>query len=213
MSNLSDFLTTDYVAHFGVTWNAATMSLRTECPASICFEIEDKKPSIVQTSGQGVSVIRKKPDAVEVLDLEDFTRQVHGSNNTPRSCDFAISPVVGNEYLLLNELTRTQSNYILRFVQPETGVEREGKLETAKQQLTETIERFYSVSDFCDQYTDKTALFSCRLSDKVKNGIMARSARSFNRGIYKLQKMKLHELLPHGFVFKMRVYSEEYRIE
>lgn len=52
MSNLSDFLTTDYVAHFGVTWNAATMSLRTECPASICFEIEDKKPSIVQPSGQ-----------------------------------------------------------------------------------------------------------------------------------------------------------------
>lgn len=27
------------------------------------------------------------------------------------------------------------------------------------------------------------------------------------------EKMKLHELLPHGFVFKMRVYSEEYRIE
>ena len=39
MSNLSDFLTTDYVAHFGVIWNAATMSLRTEYPASICFEI------------------------------------------------------------------------------------------------------------------------------------------------------------------------------
>lgn len=26
-------------------------------------------------------------------------------------------------------------------------------------------------------------------------------------------EMKLHELLPHGFVFKMRVFSEEYRIE
>lgn len=213
MSNLSDFLTTDYVAHFGVTWNAATMSLRAESPASICFEIEDKKPTIVQPSGQGVSVIRKKPEVIEVLDLEDFTSQVHGSANTPSSCDFAISPVIGSKYLLLNELTRTRSNYILRFVQPETGVEREGKLETARRQLTETIERFYSVSNFCDHYVEKTALFSCRLSDKVKNGIMAKSAKSFNKGIYKLQKMKLHELLPHGFVFKMRVYSEEYRIE
>lgn len=213
MSNLSDFLTTDYVAHFGVIWNAATMSLRTEYPASICFEIEDKKPIIVQPSGRGVSVIRKKPEAVEVLDLEDFTRQVHGSGNTPSSCDFAISPVVGSDFLLLNELTRMQSNYILRFVQPETGVERDGKLETARLQLTETIERFYSVSHFCDQYPEKTALFSCRLSDKVKKGIMAKSARSFNSGIYKLQRMRLHEVLPHGFVFKMRVYSEEYRIE
>lgn len=213
MSNLSDFLTTDYVAHFNVIWDDATMSLRAEYPASICFEIEDKKPSIVQPSGQGVSVIRKKPEAVEVLDLEGFTKQVHGNDNTPSSCDFALSPVVGSEFLLLNELTRTQSNYILRFVQPGTGVEREGKLETARRQLTETIERFYSVSNFCDQYAEKTALFSCRLSDKVRNGIMAKSARSFNKGIYKLQRMRLHELLPHGFVFKMRVYGEEYRIE
>ena len=106
-----------------------------------------------------------------------------------------------------------QSNYILRFVQPETGVERDGKLVTARLQFTDTIERFYSVSHFCDQYPEKTALFSCRLSDKVKKGIMAKSARSFNSGIYKLQRMRLHEVLPHGFVFKMRVYSEEYRIE
>jgi len=213
MSNLTEFLTTDYVAHFGVTWNRATMSLRTEYPASICFEIEDQKPRIIQPSGQGVSVIRKKQDVLEVLDLENFTKQVHGMENTPSSCDFAISPVVGNEFLILNELTRTQSNYIIRFVQPGTGVEREGKLETAKRQLLETIERFYSVSNFCDQYGEKTALFSCRLSDKAKKGIMAKSARSFNRGIYNLQKMKLHDSLPHGFVFMMRVYSEEYRIK
>ena len=45
MSSLSNFLTSDYVSHFGVTWNATTMSLRAEFPASICFEIEDKKPS------------------------------------------------------------------------------------------------------------------------------------------------------------------------
>jgi hypothetical protein len=30
--------------------------------------------------------------------------------------------------------------------------------------------------------------------------------------IYKLQRLRLHELLPHGFVFKIRVYDAEFRI-
>ena len=120
MSSLSSFLTGDYASHFGVTWNAAMMSLRAEYPASICFEIEDKKPFIIQPTGQGVSVIRRKAEAIEVIDIEAFTRSVHGGNNTPSSCDFAISPEVGNDFLLLNELTRTKSDYILHFTQPHT---------------------------------------------------------------------------------------------
>ena len=213
MSSLSDFLTNDYAAHFGVTWNSSIMSLRVEFPASICFEIEDKKPAIVQPAGQGVSIIRRKDEMVEVLDLEDFIKQIHGTDNTPSSCDFAISPLIGTGYLVLNELTRTKSEYIRRFVQPKTGEEQDGKLDVAKKQLTATINRFYEVSDFCDQYTNRTALFSCRLSDKTKNGLMAKSARAFNSGIYRLQRMQLHESLPHGFVFKLRVYNDEYRID
>ena len=93
-----------------------------------------------------------------------------------------------------------------------TGEKQIGKLEYAKKQLIQTICRFYEVSDFCDQYAVKTALFSCRLSDKSGNGIMARSAKSFNKTIYKLQHLTLHEKLPHGFVFKMRIYKEEYSL-
>ena len=213
MSNLADFLTQDYAMHFGVEWNSATMTLRMETPASVCFEIEDKKPTIVQPAGSGVSVIRRTADAVEVIDVEDFMKQIHGADNTPSSCDFAISPSVGSDYLVLNELTRTKSEYILRFQQPKTGVDQEGKLETARRQLTETINRFYEVSNFCDQYAEKTALFSYRLSDKQSNGIMARSAKKFSKSISKLQKMQLHNQLPHGFVFKMRVYNAEYRLK
>ena len=213
MSSLSDFLTNDYAAHFGVTWNSSVMSLRVEIPASICFEVEDQKPAIVQPAGQGVSIIRRKDEMVEVLDLEDFMKTIYGRDNTPSSCDFAISPLSGTGYLVLNELTRTRSEYIRRFVQPKTGEKREGKLDVAKKQLTATINRFYEVSDFCDQYANRTALFSCRLSDKTKKGLMAKSARAFNSGIYRLQRMQLHESLPHGFVFKLRVYNDEYRID
>lgn len=212
MSNLADFLKNVYAPHFGVAWNEKTMSLRFETPASVCFEIEDKKTTIVQPTGFGVSVIRRTEEQAEVLDVESFVRQVHGEDSTPSCCDFIISPCIGNNYILLNELTRTKSGYILHFRQPTTGIDQEGKLETAKRQLTATIERFYEVSDFCDQYAEKTALFSCRLSDKTQKGIMARSAKAFNKVIYKLQKIRLHEPLPHGFVFKMRVYNEEYKL-
>ena len=212
MSSLADFLKKDYAPHFHVQWNEATMSLRLETPASVCFEIEDMKPTIVQPNGQGVSVIRRTANAVEVLDLEAFTKQIHGKNNTPSGCDFAISPSVGMDFLLLNELTRSKSTVIFPFQQPKTGIEQQGKLEKARQQLTATIMRFYKVSNFCDQYTTKTALFSCRLSDKSKNGIMAKSASKFNKVIDKLQRMRLHETLPHGFVFKMCVYNKEYKL-
>lgn len=212
MSSLADFLKKEYAPRFDVQWNETIMSLRLETPASVCFEIEDKKPTIVQPPGHGVSVIRRSADAVEVIDLKDYMKQIHGEDNTPSSCDFAISPSVGMDFLLLNELTRSKSSVIMRFQQPETGLEQQGKLEKARQQLTATILRFYEASDFCDQYATKTALFSCRLSDKNKNGIMAKSASKFNKVIDKLQRMRLHETLPHGFVFKMCVYNKEYRI-
>ena len=212
MSDFEVFLTGDYATHFGVEWDTSSMTVRKEAPASVRFEIEDQQPTIVQPTGKGVAVFRRDDEPVEVIDLEDFMRKVHGADNTPSSCDFALSPSVGTRYLVLNELTHTQSGYILRFRQPETGDEQEGKLEKARRQLTDTINRMYEVSDFCDRYASRTALFSCRLSDKHSNGIMARSAKMFNRTIDKLQRMTLHEQLPHGFEFKMRIYGAEYKL-
>ena len=48
MSRLSDFLINDYAPHFGIVWNPATMNLKTEIPAAVRFEIEDKKPTVQQ---------------------------------------------------------------------------------------------------------------------------------------------------------------------
>lgn len=145
MSELSDFLINDYPPCFGVEWDTTTMSLRAECPPSICFEIEDKKDTIIQPHGEGVAVVRRSTDAVEVIDLEQYAKTVHGTSNTPSSCDFAISPTVGVQFIIFNELTRTESKYITPFTQPTTGVQQEGKLEYARKQLEQTINRFYSV--------------------------------------------------------------------
>lgn len=46
MSSFIDFLTGEYTSYFGLIWDSSTMTIRTETPNSVCFEIEDKKPSI-----------------------------------------------------------------------------------------------------------------------------------------------------------------------
>lgn len=212
MSDLEHFLTTDYAQHFGVTWDSSVMIIRKETPSSVHFEIEDQQPAIIQPATKGVSVFRRNDTFAEVIDLEEFMKQIHGTAHTPSTCDFVLSPSVGTQYLVFNELSRTQSGYILQFRQQDSGEEQEGKLEKARRQLTETINRFYAVSDFCERYENKTALFSCRLSDKRSNGIMARSSKMFNKTIYKLQRMTLHEELPHGFLFKIRIYNAEYEL-
>ena len=212
MSTLCDFLKKDYSAHFGITWDDNTMQIRKECPASVVFEIRDQQPTIVQPTGKGVSVIRKRDYSVEIVDFEAFCKTIHGRNNAPKCCDFIISPNVGEEFIVLNELTNTESKYILPFAQSATGTQQTGKLAYAREQLEATIERIYEVSNVLDSYDKKVALFSCRLSDKKGVHPMAKSARQFSRPIMRLEKMKLHETLPHGFEFVMRVHDKEYEL-
>lgn len=213
MSKLTDFLLNDYIPYHKLVWNPATMTIRTEYPTSAHFETEDMKPQILQPIGEGVAVFRQGNYSTEVVDLEDFMKTAHQSSGlVPSCCDFVMVPVAGSDYIVLNELTRSKSEVILPFVQPQTGEKQEGKLEKARRQLMTTIERLYEASNFCDQFAEKTALFSCRLSDKRGNGVMAKSARSFSRSIYKLQRIKLQEQLPHGFVMKIRVYDAFYHL-
>ena len=212
MSTLCDFLKKDYPSHFGITWDDNTMLIHKECPASVVFEIRDQQPTIVQPTGKGVSVIRKRDYSVEIVDFEAFCKTIHGRNNAPKCCDFIISPNVGEEFIVLNELTNTESKYILPFAQSATGTQQTGKLAYAREQLEATIERIYEVGNVLDSYDKKVALFSCRLSDKKGVHPMAKSARQFSRPIMKLEKMKLHETLPHGFEFVMRVHNKEYEL-
>ena len=198
MSTLCDFLKKDYPSHFGITWDDNTMQIRKECPAKVVFEIRDQQPTIVQPTGKGVSVIRKKDYTVEVVDFEAYCKTIHGEDNTPSCCDFIISanlPNDGKKYIVLNELTNTESKYILPFAQSATGAQQIGK-----------------VGNVLDSYDKKVALFSCRLSDKKGVHPMSKSACQFSRPIMKLEKMRLHETLPHGFEFVMRVYNKEYEL-
>ena len=60
---------------------------------------------------------------------------------------------------MLNELTNTESKYILPFAQSATGAQQIGKLAYAKRQLEATIERIYEVGNVLDSYDKKLPCF------------------------------------------------------
>ena len=49
-----------------------------------------------------------------------------------RKCDFIINPIAGYDFIVFNELTESDSQYLLPFTSPETGEGKEGKLAYAK---------------------------------------------------------------------------------
>jgi hypothetical protein len=90
--------------------------------------------------------------------------------------------------------------------------EKEGKLAYAKRQLEISIEKFYCVNNFLDNYEKKVALFSCRLTDTRPNGIMSESLRAFRKPQKIFANIRAHELLEHGFIFEQRIYDNEYKV-
>lgn len=213
-SALIDFLKNDYPTHFGLTWDDTTMKIRREQRPKGKVEIRDGQPQIVQYAGHGVSVITNHSEMdVEIIDFEHYINIFKGTNaGMGRKCDFIINPIAGYDFIVFNELTESESQYIKPFTSPTTGEEKEGKLAYAKRQLEISIEKFYSINNFLDSYTKKVALFSCRLTDTKPNQTMSKSVRAFRKPQKIFSNIRAHELLSHDFVFEQRIYDNEYKI-
>ena len=190
------------------------MRLRKERHSRGKFEIRDERLRIIQYAGEGVSVIHNASDVdVEIVDFEHYINLFKDTDaGMGRKCDFIINPVVGYDFIVFNELTESERQYIRPFVSPKTGEEKEGKLAYAKKQLEMSIEKFYSVSDFLDGYGKKVALFSCRLTDAGSDRVMSRSLRAFRKPQKIFSNIRAHEPLAHDFVFEQRIYDNEYMI-
>lgn len=213
-SALIDFLKKDYPSHFGLKWDDNTMKIRKEERPKGKFEIRDGQPEIVQYTGHGVSVIHNNSDvSVEIIDFEHY---INIFRNTAagmgQKCDFIINPIAGYDFIVFNELTESEKQYVMPFTSPATGEAKEGKLAYAKKQLEISIEKFYSVNDFLDTYEKKVALFSCRLTDGKAGSYMTRSIGAFRKPQKIFSNIRAHEPLAHGFVFEQRIYNNEYKV-
>lgn len=213
-SALIDFLKKDYSSHFGLEWKEETMQVRREQRPKGKFEIRDGQPQIVQYTGQGVSVINNNSEIdVEIIDFEYYINIFHDTAaGMGRKCGFIINPIAGYDFIIFNELTASEKRYIMPFTSPETGEEKEGKLAYAKKQLEISIEKFYSVNDFIDNYKKKVALFSYRLTDGKPKSYMTRSVKAFRKPLKISSNIRANELLRHGFIFEQRLYDDEYKI-
>lgn len=213
-SALIDFLKKDYPAHFGQEWKEETMQIRKEQQPKGKFEIRDGQPQIVQYTHHGVSVINNNSEIdVEIIDFEHYINIFRDTAaGMGRKCDFIINPIAGYDFIVFNELTESEKQYIKPFTSPQTGEEKEGKLAYAKKQLEISIEKFYSVNDFLDNYRKKVALFSCRLTDTKPDKIMSQSLNAFRKPQKIFSNIRAHESLVHGFVFEQRIYDNEYKV-
>ncbi len=209
-SALIDFLENDYPSHFNQRWDKNIMQIRREKRSKGKFEIRDGQPQIVQYTGNGVSVINNNQDIdVEIVDFEHYINIFKGKNaGEGRKCDFIINPIAGYDFIIFNELTESESQYIW----PEAEGKKEGKLAYAKKQLEISIEKFYSVNNFLDSYAKKVALFSCRLTDGKPNRIMSQSLKAFRKPQKIFSNIRAHEPLVHDFVFEQRIYNMEYKV-
>lgn len=213
-SALINFLKKDYPNHFKMKWDGNTMEIRREEHSTGKFEIRDLQPTIIQYRGNGVSVINNNSQVnVEIIDFEHY---INLYKDTPaglgRKCDFIINPIAGYDFIIFNEFTESESRYVTPFDVPETGEHKEGKRAYAKRQLEFSIEKFYCVNNFLDNYQKKVALFSCRLSDGKPNHVMTKSMTAFRKTQKILSNIRSNEPMVHGFIFEQRIYDKEYKV-
>lgn len=201
-SALMKFLREDYPRHHDIT-DGWEIVVRREEPHRPTFEICDKKETIIQEEGKGVSKIRWQGDQVEVIDFEDYINQF-GEEGALR-CDFVIASVAGDAFIVFNELTKSESQYI-----------RKTKSIYATRQLAASIERFYKVGNLLDGYAKKVALFSCRLTDKELDKKMKKGLMAFLKNQVMMKRGSMKEAIEtiegYGFSFDQRVYDEPYCI-
>jgi len=213
-SAMIDFLEQKYPSHFAQVWDATKMQIRREQHPKGIFEIRDGQPQIIQYTGKGVSVINNNSDIdVEIIDFESYINLFNNSNaGMGRKCDFIINPIAGYDFVIFNELTESESQYINPFISPLTQEKKEGKLAYAKKQLEISIEKFYSVDNLLDNYKKKVALFSCRLTDGKPERFMTKSLKAFRKPQRIFSNIRAHEPLVHDFIFEQRIYNQRYDV-
>lgn len=212
--SLRIYLEQDYPKHFKISLPLSS-PLRTETTHDASFEIKDKKPTIIQPAGKGVSSFSNpRQKEVEIFDFEQYFNNFKHKAKEGGKCDFIIVPAIGYDYLILNELTETKIDYILPFVQPKTGESRKGKLQKAREQLLETINKLNHIPGFLNKFQKKTALFSYRLPENTNTANIATQSMGVFLNPTKIaSSITMSQPMPQGFVFEQRVYPKDFIIE
>jgi hypothetical protein len=199
-SALMKFLLEDYPRHRGKALEKVVPPRREE-PHTTTFEIHDQKERIIQEAKQGVSMIRYSGHVqIEIIDFESYLKQ-YNEEGVLR-CDFVIGPIAGDAFIVFNELTKSEGQYLV------------DKRQHATEQLKASIKRFYEDGEnLLDGYKKKVVLFSFRprSTEQPEEYLVAESKEKFGKPDETNED--LQESFPHGFIFEQRLYPTPYIIE
>lgn len=220
MLSIFDYLNDVYPTSYGKPTPLSFSPRYEETSASI-FEIKDRKPSILQPKGEGVSCFENaQRRTVLILDFEKYINDLRtGRASEGKKCDFILVPHKRFDYIILNEVTATDSQYLDPFIQPQTQKPREGKCSMARRQLSETIAKLSKRSrdgeSFLEPFTRRIALFSYRLPQS-KADTPREIADSFGKFLSTTainNSISANEpFFAVGFIYEQRIYPEPYSL-
>lgn len=183
------------------------------------FELIDEKGmSIVQPHSLGVAAFENTGgDKVFVVHFEAYINSYRrGDAGAGKKCDFILVPQQGYRYIILNEVSVSEPQYVEDFTQPKTGKAKMGKLRTAKeQQLPASIEKLSCADvNFLPCFERRVALFSlCYPCLKAKpRDEAAKSFVAFLSTVEMFANIQMPTTLAHGFVFEQRIYPNKYEL-
>ncbi|MDY3091122.1 MAG: hypothetical protein SOW66_08450 [Porphyromonas sp.] len=213
--DLKKYLEELYPTHHGSTRVISFSDYSTETQEKY-FELEDKCTPVIQPQGEGISALKNSQG--QAVWIVDFERYIDGYNPSTKAykgakCDFVIVPQQGYDYIILNELTRTNPRYIAPFTQAKKGQQQPGKRAVAVGQLEETIRRLHEAEHrFLSQYMRRVALFSYRYPEGTSADVATASMSLFAQPTAAFSNISAHGELSCGFVFEQRLYPAVYEL-
>ncbi len=193
---------------------------REEITALDVFEIEDIPPekkkasqqsSILQKKGEGESVFSNPQQyKVYIIDFESYIDSFKKGSRASEGekCDFILSDLEMQSWIVLNELSTGQSEYLAK------------KEKKARAQLKSTIGKLCLDKDeqadgnahFLSQFTYKVALLSYRFSSSEGESAVAKGISGFNKPTQIAGNVTLEGCLPEGFVMVQRIYPAPFEL-
>lgn len=209
-----DILKDKYPVAYGTAWKAS-YGVRAETTDATDFEIADKQPTIIQSSGCGVAKFHNPgKKQIEVLDFEAFIDQFTQSRSAGygKKCDFILTDTNGTDVIIFNEISKLDSQSLQAFPwQEQKSAGPHNKAEKATEQLRCSIERLYAseaIASHINGYHSKVGLFSYRLKDAEKPNAATRAMEGFNAPLRVQRSIKIYGLLPCGFEYLRVLYPE-----
>lgn len=187
----------------------------------VAFEISDLPPE--KKRGVNKAALQKKPflqqhgvgearfsnpqqKRIYIIDFEHYIDSFKGSSQASKGkkCDFILSDLETQSWIVLNELSMGQSEYLAK------------KEKDARLQFDSTIEKLSldksTPRPFLSQFTYKVALLSYRFSSSEGESLVAKGISGFNNPTQIAENITLEGRLSEDFVWVQCIYPASFEL-